>query len=106
MADINVNPTVPNGVYEPLPPIQVEYYPDTQTLHIHNGLGTSDGETVSEGLTGYYDAKGNLAGFLIWSDAETILKPFVDAILAKREANVAEQDGQDSLSSGLLIAQE
>lgn len=106
MADENVNPAVPNGAHRSLPPIQVEYYPDTQTLHVHNGLGTSDGETVSEGLTGFYDAKGNLAGFLIWSDAETLLKPFVDAILAKREADVEEQDGRDSLDSGLLIAQE
>ena len=107
MADIDVNPDASNGAHRPLPPIQVEYYPDTRTLHVHNGLGTSDGETVSEGLTGFYDAKGNLAGFLIWSDAEVLLKPFVDAISAKRgAAKFEEQDGQGSLDSGLLIAQE
>ena len=106
MADANVNSTASNGVFSSLPPIQVEYYPDTQTLHVHNGLETSDGETVTEGLTGFYDADGNLAGFLLWSDAETILKPFVDAILAKRDAEVEEQDGQESLNSGVLIAQE
>ena len=103
MADANVNPTAPNGVYRPLPPIQVEYWPDTQTLHIHNGLGTSDGETVSEGLTGFYDAEGNLAGFLLWCDAETLLKPFLDAVLKKRGIDI---DEQDSLSSELLVAQD
>ena len=82
----DVNPAPTKGFFGSLPPIQVEYYPDTQTLHIHNGLETSDGETVSEGLTGFYDAEGNLAGFLIWCNAEELLKPFVDAILEKKMA--------------------
>ena len=95
----NVSPAASNGVFSSLPPIQVEYYPDTQTLHIHNGLGTSDGETVSEGLTGFYDAEGSLAGFLIWCNAETLLKPVIDAVLERRARENEEEAAAKSAAA-------
>ena len=107
MADANVEPTTaPNGVYESLPPLKVEYWPDTQTLHIHNGLETSDGETVAPNLAAFYDADGFVAGFLVMHDAETLLKPFLDAVLKKRGISIDGRDGQDSLNSGVPAARE
>ena len=91
---------------EGLPVLEVKYSPDTQTLSIYTDRECHEGETLGDGLVVFYDSDDKVAGFLVTYGAEVLLKPFVDAILAKREANVEERDGQDSLSSGLLIAQE
>ncbi len=66
----------------------VQYYPDTQTLHIENGRPLTEGEDIAKGITVFYaKAPGEpdeceVSGITIeW--AEHLLKPFVDAILAK-----------------------
>ena len=94
------------GLEEGLPALDVKYFPDTQTLSIYTDRECHEGETLGDGLVVFYDSDDKVAGFLVTYDAETILKPFVDAILAKRDAEVEEQDGQESLNSGVLIAQE
>ena len=60
----------------------MEYTPETRTLSIHNGLWTSDGETITKELAVFYDAEGHVAGFVLES-AESLLEPFLDAILSK-----------------------
>jgi hypothetical protein len=70
---------------EPLQKVRVFYAPDTRTLSIHNGLTTSDGEEIAEGLTVFYDRDGTPAGFVLES-AELLLKPFLDAVRAKELA--------------------
>jgi hypothetical protein len=52
---------------EPLPEVIVSYSADTQTLSIHSGAGTADGEDMARGLTVFYDAEGNVAGFVLES---------------------------------------
>ena len=51
-------------------------------LSIHNGLWTSDGETITKELTVFYDAEGHPAGFVL-DTAELQLKPFLDAVRTK-----------------------
>ena len=66
----------------------VLYYPDTQTLVIENGERRADGEHVAKGVMVFY-AAGEGEEFdhdvsaLTIANAESTLKPFVDAILAK-----------------------
>ena len=60
----------------------VHYAPDSHMLSIHNGLWTSDGETITKELTVFYDAEGHPAGFVL-DTAEFQLKPFLDAVRAK-----------------------
>ena len=66
----------------PLPKLIVHYAPDSQMLSIHNGLWTSDGETITKELTVFYDAEGHPAGFVL-DTAEFQLKSFLDAVRAK-----------------------
>ena len=67
---------------EPLPEVIVSYSADTQTLSIHNGAGTADGEDMARGLTVFYDAEGNVAGFVLES-TELLLKPLLDVVLSR-----------------------
>lgn len=66
-----------------LPALDVKYFPDTQTLSIYTDRECHEGETLGDGLVVFYDSDDKVAGFLVTYDAETLLKPFVDAILAK-----------------------
>ena len=70
---------------EPLPEVIVSYSADTQTLSIHNGAGTADGEDMARGLTVFYDAEGNVAGFVLES-TELLLKPLLDVVLYRNGA--------------------
>ena len=92
---------------EGLPELEVKYFPDTQTLSVYTDRECHEGETLSSGFAVFYDSDDKAAGFLVMYDAERLLKPFVDAILAKRGIDTDEQqDRQDSSDSGVLIAQE
>ena len=77
------NTIVPQEL-EPLPEVIVSYSPDTQTLSVHNGAGTADGEDIARGLTVFYDAEGNVAGFVLES-TELLLKPLLDVVLSKNK---------------------
>ena len=69
---------------EPLPKPRVVYIPDTQTLYIENGRTRADAEEMADGVLVYYDRDdGASAVALNIEQAEVVLKPFVDAILAK-----------------------
>ena len=50
-----------------------------------NGKPFGDGETIAKGLVVFYDRENEseVVGLCIEFDAETVLKPFVNAILAK-----------------------
>ena len=70
----------------------VQYHPDTQTLHIENGLPLTEGEDIAEGITVFYAVTQGDQGICEVSGitidfAEHLLKPFVDAILAKYGVN-------------------
>ena len=94
----------PSGsIGEGLPELQVNYYPDTQTLTVYTDRDCHEGETLSSGFVVFYDADDNVAGFMVSYAAETLLKPFVDAILAKNGLNAAERD---SASPEVLVAQD
>ena len=77
------NTIVPQEL-EPLPEVIVSYSPDTQTLSVNNGAGTADGEDIARGLTVFYDAEGNVAGFVLES-TELLLKPLLDVVLSKNK---------------------
>jgi hypothetical protein len=78
------SPIIPKEL-EPLPELKVFYTPETRTLSIDNGSGTSDGEEIAKDLTVFYDRDGTPAGFVLES-AELLLKPFLDAVRAKELA--------------------
>lgn len=85
MANAEVKPTTTGAFYDSLPQAQVEYWPDTQTLTVYTDKECHEGETLSHGFVVFYDADDNVAGFMV-DGAETLLKPFVDAILEKKMA--------------------
>ena len=74
------------NIGEGLPELEVKYYPDTQTLTLYTDRNFHEGETLSSGFVVFYDADDNVAGFQVTYGAETLLKPFVDAILEKKMA--------------------
>ena len=67
---------------DPLPEVVVTYTPETQTLVIDTGKPSDVGEEIANDLVVFYDAENNAVGFTMES-AEILLKPFVDAVLAK-----------------------
>jgi uncharacterized protein YuzE len=73
---------------EPLPELLTEYYPDTQTLVLETGARRAEGEEIAKGVVVFYDHDNNVVGITVES-AEFLLKPLVDAVLAKQrgEAN-------------------
>ena len=74
-------------VRESLPPALVEYHPNGQILLIENGQKSAAGEEMSENIIVHYDKDNDderSSAVAIRIDrAEYVLKPFVDAILAK-----------------------
>ena len=73
--------------WKPAPPAQVEYIPESQVLFIENGQGSEVGDDFAEHIIVHYDnddvaAPASLTAIRI-DRAEYVLKPFVDAILAK-----------------------
>lgn len=68
-------------------PARVEYDPKGQILRIENGQSSEAGEEIAEDVIVHYDRDDDDApasAVAIRIDrAEVVLKPFVDAILAK-----------------------
>ena len=82
--DLACRQTAPHSELKPA----VLYYPDTQTLFIENGRSRAEGEHVAKGVMVFYAATtgaelDHAVSALTIEHAETTLKPFVDAILAK-----------------------
>ena len=73
--------------WKPAPPAKVEYIPESQVLFIENGQDSAVGDDFAEHIIVHYDndditAPASLTAIRI-DHAEHVLKPFVDAILAK-----------------------
>ena len=69
---------------EALPKPTVVYVAETETLYIENGRVREDAGEMADGALVYYDDHGPASAVAIRIDrAEQVLKPFVDAILAK-----------------------
>ena len=69
---------------EPLPKVKAVYVPESQTLYIENGRLREDAEEMAENILVYYDKDDEASAVALCIDrAEHVLKPFVDAILAK-----------------------
>ena len=77
-------PVVKHIELEPLPKVLAFYYPDTDTLVLETGAKRAEGEDIAHGLTVFYDHDNNVVGFTI-ECAELLLKPLVDAVLAKQK---------------------
>ena len=78
--------------WEPVSPAQVEYIPESQVLLIENGHDSAVGDEFAEHIIVHYDnddvsAPASLTAIRI-DHAEYVLKPFVDAILAKYGVSV------------------
>ena len=76
----------------PPPPAQVEYIPESQVLFIENGQDGAVGDDFAEHIVVHYDnddvaEPASLTAIRI-DRAEYVLKPFVDAILAKYGVSV------------------
>lgn len=87
---------MPENEYWEMEP-SVQYYPDTQTLHIESGRPLTQGEDIAKGITVFYaktqgdPGECGVSGITIeW--AEHLLKPFVDAILAKYGVTLDQLD--------------
>ena len=73
--------------WKPTSPALVEYIPESQVLFIENGQDSAVGDDFAEHIIVHYDnddvnAPASLTAIRI-DRAEYVLKPFVDAILAK-----------------------
>ena len=73
--------------WTPAQPAQVEYIPESQVLFIENGQDSAIGDDFAEHIIVHYDnddvaVPASLTAIRI-DHAEYVLKPFVDAILAK-----------------------
>ena len=79
--------TVKYPTWESPPPATVEYHPEYQVLLIETGQASEVGEQIAEYIVVHYDKDDDHApssAVAIRIDcAEHVLKPFVDAILAK-----------------------
>ena len=81
--------------FEPEP--VVRYFPETQSLWIDSGKSLGEGETIAKGVVVFYgkDDDTTAAGIRI-ELAEHVLKPFVDAIIARYTAN--PEQTQDTIA--------
>ena len=81
--------TQPNPIAESIPAPVVEYWADTDDLYVSNGRAFGEGETIAENVVIYYDREepDQVVGICIEAGASAILKPLVDAELAKRDAS-------------------
>ncbi len=69
---------------EPLPKPTVVYTPESQILYLENGQVREDAAEMSRNVLVYYGKEQESEAVAIRIDcAEIVLKPFVDAILAK-----------------------
>ena len=79
--------TVKRAAPLPLPEARVVYEPEYQVLDIYNGRPSEVGEEMARGIHVMYDVDFDdaptSAVTILVTSAESVLKPFVDAILAK-----------------------
>ena len=62
----------------------VRYFPETQSLWIDSGQTLGEGETIAKGVVVFYGKDDDTAAEGVRIElAEHVLKPFVDAIVAK-----------------------
>lgn len=70
----------PKGIeLPPLPEVVTEYSTETDILLIYWDAELATSKPVAKGVTVFYDAAGEVAGFRLES-AMTLLKPLVDAV--------------------------
>lgn len=75
--------SVPQEI-DALPEATVKYWADDQVLEILTGKSLGDGEEITQFITVFYDRENENEVVAVRLDlAEYVLKPFVDAILAK-----------------------
>ncbi len=76
-------PTVNYQKFEPLEKAVISYL-ESDTLFIQTTKPFIEGEEIAQGVTVFYDKdnENEVVGMMI-DHAETLLKPFVDAILKK-----------------------
>ena len=71
-------------VVTPLPKATVKYTPESQVLYFENGSIREDASDMAQNIIAYYGKEDETEVVAIRIDhAEIVLKPFVDAILAK-----------------------
>ena len=94
--------------WESAPAARVEYYPEGQILFIENGQQGVVGEEMAENVIVHYEkdeANQQASAVVIRIDrAEYVLKPFVDAILAKyglKQVAGQETNGNSSIADGV-----
>ena len=97
--------------WKPSPPAQVEYIPESQVLFIENGQDSAVGDDFAEHIIVHYDnddvaAPASLTAIRI-DRAEYVLKPFVDAILAKYGVSLdaAQNHSQAKVKAGMEAAE-
>ena len=62
----------------------VKYYPETETLYVTNGKPLGEGDNVAKDVVVFYDKENECEVVGLYIEcAELVLKPFVDAVLAK-----------------------
>lgn len=78
------NPAINRRNWPPLPEAAVGYASEGDTIFIQTGRPVCDGEEIAPGIVVLYDREDGhkVVGITIMG-AEGLLKPFVDAILAK-----------------------
>ncbi len=83
-----VQPVVNQTELEPLAQARVFYNPETQVLIIENGQRSEVAEEMAQDVVVFYDKDCDTAAssaVAVRIDcAEHVLKPFIDAVLAKR----------------------
>lgn len=80
MAQPRIDRTKPASLPKPA----VVYIPESQILYIENGQLRDEAEEMARNTLIYYGKEDETSAVAIRIDrAETVLKPFVDAILAK-----------------------
>ena len=78
-----VEPAINQQILEPLETPSVSYL-SSDTLFIQTARPYLEGEEIARGVTVFYDKDNeNAVVGLMIDHAETVLQPFVDAILAK-----------------------
>jgi len=76
----------PHQISEPEPVVQ--YFPETQSLWIDSGKSLGEGETIAKGVVVFYGKDDDMTAEGVRIElAEHVLKPFVDAIIARYGTN-------------------
>lgn len=99
--------TVPQEI-DALSEATVKYWATDQVLEIHNGKPLGDGEEIAQFITVFYDRECEDEVVAVRIDhTEYVLKPFVDAILAKYGVSLdtAQIHKQAKVKAGVEVAE-